>query len=412
MPGTVPGSVPGTVPGPTPSARESAQLRHAVDGIGTGRRRRSAPRRGRLAAAAQPCGGRRGGGEREAADLLERRDPVLERRVGVEHAAQARAQALVVAQRRLDVEMRRRPRHVLQRLVVVAQRGQGQRQPLGVAGELHGGRVGQILAAAGERHLQERRADRRQHGGDQADRNAERPEAALAAVGAAEDRDPHQHVGCQRDRPDQHRGDAHQLDVAVADVAHLVREHALQLPVVHQRQQPRRDRDVRVPRVAPGRERVRRAVVDQVEIRRLRQTGGDRDVLEQPVDPRLILLRDRLRVGDGGDDPAGREVRDQPVADHEDAEHAGQPRAVRAADDRDERQDQHREAEEHHRGAPPVRPDLLLERHGFERSTATGARSPSSSSSKNSRGLNPSAPAIRLVGNVCCEVLYRWTTLL
>ena len=46
----------------------------------------------------------------EAADLLERSDPVLERRVRVEHAAQARAQALVVAQRRLDVEVRRRAR--------------------------------------------------------------------------------------------------------------------------------------------------------------------------------------------------------------------------------------------------------------------------------------------------------------
>ena len=327
-------------------------------------------------------------------------------------SAQARAQALVVAQRRLDVEMRSRPRHVLERLVVVAQRGEGQRHPLGVAGELHGGRIGQVLATAGERHLQERRADRRQHGGDQAGRHAECPEAALAAVRAAEDRDPHQHVGSQRDRADQHRGDAHQLDVAVADVPDLVREHALQLPVVHQRKQPRRDGDVRVLRVAPGRERVRRAVVDQVEIRRLRQPGGDRDVLEQPVHPRLILLRHRLCMGDGGDDPARREVRDHPVADHEDAEHPGQPRAVGTADDRDERKDQHREPEEHHRGAPPVRPDLLLERHGFERSTATGARSPSSSSSKNSRGLNPSAPAIRFVGNVCWEVLYRWTTLL
>ena len=142
---------------------------------------RTALARRAAAAVAQLCAAG-GGGKREAADLLERGDPVLERRVGVEHAAQARAQALVVAQRRLDVEVRGRPGDVLQRRVVVAQRGQRQGQPLGVAGELDRGGVGQVLALARERHLQHRRADRRQHRRDEPITTPNTPEAALLGV--------------------------------------------------------------------------------------------------------------------------------------------------------------------------------------------------------------------------------------
>ena len=50
---------------------------------------------------------------------------------------------------------------------VVAQLGEREREALAVAGDLGGGHVGEVLAAAGQRHLQQRGADRGEdHRGD------------------------------------------------------------------------------------------------------------------------------------------------------------------------------------------------------------------------------------------------------
>ena len=69
--------------------------------------------------------------------------------------------------------------------------------------------------------------------------------------------DPEQHVGDVGDRAADRGGDRLDQDVAVADVAELVGEHAAQLVLGEQLEDALGDRDRRVLRVAPGREGVR-----------------------------------------------------------------------------------------------------------------------------------------------------------
>ena len=87
----------------------------------------------------------------------------------------------------------------------------------------------------------------------------------------------------------------------------------------------------------------------------------------------------------------GREPRDDAVDDRDDADEPGHARLVGEVDGGREDAHQDREAEQHEGRAHPVRADLLLQRH-VTPMTATGARSPSSSSRKNSRGRKPKVP--------------------
>ena len=73
-------------------------------------------------------------------------------------------------------------------------------------------------------------------------------------------------------------------------------------------------------RAAAGRERVRRRVVDDVDRRRLRQAGGDRDGLDDVVQPRVLRPVGRLCAGRAGDDLPGREPAEDPVDDPDDAD--------------------------------------------------------------------------------------------
>ena len=68
-------------------------------------------------------------------------------------------------------------------------------------------------------------------------------------------------------------------DVEIADVAHLVRDDALQFLAIQRIEQPARDRDRRVPRTAAGRERVRIRVGHDVD-GRPRQAGRDRHLVD------------------------------------------------------------------------------------------------------------------------------------
>ena len=103
---------------------------------------------------------------------------------------------------------------------------------------------------------------------------------------------------------DEHGDERHQPDVAVPHVRHLVGEHALELALVHQLQQAGGDGDVGVLRVAAGRERVRRRVVDHVDRRHRLDPGGDADRLEDVVEARVLRAVGGLRAGEAGDHPA------------------------------------------------------------------------------------------------------------
>ena len=138
----------------------------------------------------------------------------------------------------------------------------------------------------------------------EAERERDRPGAAAAPPAAAEERDPEQEVGEERDHADEHGDERHQADVAVADVRELVGDHAFELALVHQVQQAGGDADVRLVGAAAGGERVRRRVVDDVDRRRLREAGGDRDGLDHVVEPRVLRPVGRLGAGRAGDDAA------------------------------------------------------------------------------------------------------------
>ena len=87
-----------------------------------------------------------------------------------------------------------------------------------------------------------------------------RPDAAPEAPAQEE-------VGDQRDHADEDADQRGEADVVVADVRHLVGEHALELLAVEHLHQPARDGDGGVLRVAAGGEGVGRRVLDDVDRR-------------------------------------------------------------------------------------------------------------------------------------------------
>ena len=119
---------------------------------------------------------------------------------------------------------------------------------------------------------------------------------SLSLPAAAPEHEPQEEVGEQRDDPDHRDGERHDEDVVVLDVAELVREHAFELDPVHLLEQPGRDRDRRVLRVAAGRERVGRGVVDDVEPR-LREPARDAQPFDEVVVAGVLLRVGRLARG-------------------------------------------------------------------------------------------------------------------
>ena len=91
--------------------------------------------------------------------------------------------------------------------------------------------------------------------------------------------------------PDHDADDQREPDVEVADVRQLVADDALELLAVELLEQPGRDRDRGVLRVAPGGERVGRRVVDEVDLRH-RHVGGDRQLADDVHELRRRRLVD------------------------------------------------------------------------------------------------------------------------
>ena len=158
------------------------------------------------------------------------------------------------------------------------------------------GDIGQRLARSAHRQLDEapdeRRDDRQHQGDDEQDRG--RSAAAPVAVApapspATPEGEAQEPVGQQRDAADQHADQQREADVVVADVAHLVGHHALQLLAVHLLEQPGGDGHRGVLRVASGGEGVRGGVVDDVDLRH-RQAAGEAH-LGHHVEELLVLVR-------------------------------------------------------------------------------------------------------------------------
>ena len=185
-------------------------------------------------------------------------------------------------------------------------------EPGRVAGELHARRVGQVLALAADGELHQPSEDRRQD--RQHDRHHEEhdldaaPTTSLAIAAATrpstEEGEPQEEVGEERDAADKDRHQQREPDVVVADVRHLVADHALQLLPVELLQQPGRDGDGRVLRVAPRREGIGRRVVDDIDARH-RDVRRDGHLLHH-VEELWRLLR--------GDFPCVRDAQNERIA--------------------------------------------------------------------------------------------------
>ena len=201
----------------------------------------------------------------------------------------------------------------------------------------------------------------------------------------AEERDPEEDVREQRDHADEHGDERHQADVAVADVGDLVREHAFELPLVHQLDDARRHGDVGGLGVASGRERVRCRVLDQPQLGRLLEPRGDGDVLEQPVELGVVALLDPLGARPRADHRAGGEPGEDRVEESRDRDDDEQARLEDVRERDAEHADEEREEKEQPSRPPPVGADLLLDGHDWANETSTGWSTPSPAS-KNSRG--------------------------
>ena len=259
---------------------------------------------------------------------------------------------------------------------VELQAAERERHRLRVVEDRGGARVGEELAPPAQRQLQHHGGDRRQHEGD--DRRDQLQRIAVAAAAAAEEGHPEREVADDRDHADEHRGERHQPHVLVADVGDLVGEHGLELPRRHQLAQAARDADVDRRGPGAGGERVRSRVVDEVDRRRRGQAGRDRDVLDQPIELRIVALLQRRRMREPADQAAGVPPREHAVgeAEREQADRAAAPDECGRG--RGEDDDERGKGEDDVRRAPSVGPDLLLERHraGYDwKLTATGARS-------------------------------------
>ena len=193
---------------------------------------------------------------------------------------------------------------------------------------MRAGRVGLVLARAGDGKLDQRRRDRCD---DDHQQSAEAASAALPPVAsavAAEQGSPVAHARDQRNRAGQRRGDRAGEDVAILDVAEFVRQYAFQLLIGQQAENPMGHGDRRVLRIPAGRKRVGRLGGNHVDLRH-----RDAILRGQPLDDvigaRQLLTRHGLRAIHRKRDLVGVEIRGEV---HRDRDHERQNHPILAAD--------------------------------------------------------------------------------
>ena len=165
-----------------------------------------------------------------------------------------------------------------------------------ISRELHRRRIGQVFTLPRHRHrkqLRKYRGHRCQHDHRNRDQRRRLIVAIVAASAApAESAEEHpavDEVREHRDSTDHHGDHHHRADVVIGDVRHLVPDHALQLLAVHLIDQSLRDANHRMRRVAAGRERVGRRVVDQIHLGH-RHPRRRRHLVDH-VEQNLMLIR-------------------------------------------------------------------------------------------------------------------------
>ncbi len=102
---------------------------------------------------------------------------------------------------------------------------------------------------------------------------------------------------------------------------------------------------------------------DEPNLRRRRQPGRDRHVLDDPVQLGLLRLGDRLRAGHGGDHPRRQEPGEERPGEAADSDGDGRGPAVGRVERGGHADGQEGEEDEQLPGEQPVAPDLLTQRH-------------------------------------------------
>ena len=130
------------------------------------------------------------------------------------------------------------------------------REPVRIA-RRHGARgVGEVLPLPGDRGLHGAGEQGRHDRGDDPEDEEEHLGLRIAAATPVEG-DPQEHVGEDADGHDEPEHEERDPDVVVADVAELVPEHPIQLPIGHELEEAGRDGDRRLLGFAARREGVR-----------------------------------------------------------------------------------------------------------------------------------------------------------
>ena len=149
------------------------------------------------------------------------------------------------------------------RLRTALERGERLRERPSFTEQLGRGGVGEVLALARDRELQEHRRDRRDQDRSERTDEAER----IVVVVAAEEERELQEVRDRSDRRADHRRDRHDEHVAVLDVRELMREHAADLLARQMLEQALGDGHGGLLRATARRKRVRLLRGDEVQPR-------------------------------------------------------------------------------------------------------------------------------------------------
>ena len=177
-------------------------------------------------------------------------------------------------------------------------------QSLGVAREERAGRVGERFAFAGDGQLDEHRGERRQDGeNDSGDHQDHLGLAFIIAIPIAAIPCPMtEPVRQKRHEADQDHDDGRDERVAVADMGEFVGDHPFQFRFFQAADDAGREADDAVLGIASRRERVERAVFDDIDFRQ-RQAGGDAQILDEAIDLLVVREGELVRAAHQEHDP-------------------------------------------------------------------------------------------------------------